>query len=177
MVFSKNFVRYFALKNGFFSRECQIDKSKLQKLQENIITEQKGEKNMLSGLFLRFGTIFGPILANFWVEIKACGASRAMPCDQGYPVLKNIHSYKKKTSIFYKNNYPPRCSSVANAGGRPFCHELGIGWVHIGQWIFSISAFSHELFWRKKRFFVFLYYKFPESLTSCDSLSTLASAK
>ena len=58
-------MRYFALKNGFFSRECQIDKSKLQKLQENIITEQKGEKNMLSGLFLRFGTIFGPILANF----------------------------------------------------------------------------------------------------------------
>ena len=39
----------------------------------------------------------------------------------------------------------PRRSSVANAGGRPFCQELGIGWVHIGQWIFSISALSHVL--------------------------------
>ena len=43
----------------------------------------------------------------------------------------------------------PRCTLVANAGGRPFCRELDIGWVHIGQWIFSISALSHELFWRK----------------------------
>ena len=49
----------------------------------------------------------------------------------------------------------PRCSTVANAGGRAFCHELGIGWVHIGQWIFSISALSHELFWRKSVFCVF----------------------
>ena len=50
---------------------------------------------------------------------------------------------------------PPRCSLIANAGGRPFCHELGLGWVHIGQWIFSISALSHELFWRKSVFCVF----------------------
>merc|ERR1711902_223095 len=42
----------------------------------------------------------------------------------------------------------PRRSSVANAGGRAFCQELGMGWVHIGQWIFSISAISHWLFWR-----------------------------
>ena len=49
----------------------------------------------------------------------------------------------------------PRRSSVANAGGRPFCHELGMGWVHIGQWIFSISAISHALFWRKGVFCVF----------------------
>ena len=42
--------------------------------------------------------------------------------------------------------YTPRCRLVANAGGRAFCHDLGIGWVHIGQWIFSISALSHELF-------------------------------
>ena len=40
-------------------------------------------------------------------------------------------------------------------GGRAFCHELGIGWVHIGQWIFSISTLSHELFWRKSVFCVF----------------------
>ena len=39
----------------------------------------------------------------------------------------------------------PRCSLVANAGGSAFCRELDIGWVHIGQWIFSISALSHEL--------------------------------
>merc|ERR1712240_493247 len=44
---------------------------------------------------------------------------------------------------------------VANAGGRPFCQELGMGWVHIGQWIFSISALSHELFWRNCVFCVF----------------------
>ena len=50
---------------------------------------------------------------------------------------------------------PPRCSLVANAGGRPFCRELGIGWVHIGQWIFSISAISHALFWRNCVFCVF----------------------
>ena len=49
----------------------------------------------------------------------------------------------------------PRRSSVANAGGRPFCQELGMGWVHIGQWIFSISALSHELFWRNCVFCVF----------------------
>ena len=49
----------------------------------------------------------------------------------------------------------PRRSSVANAGGRPFCQELGMGWVHIGQWIFSISAISHELFWRNCVFCVF----------------------
>ena len=37
----------------------------------------------------------------------------------------------------------PRCSMVANAGGRPFCHEMGMGWVHIGQWIFfNFSHFS-----------------------------------
>ena len=28
----------------------------------------------------------------------------------------------------------PRRSSVANAGGRPFCQELGMGWVHISHW-------------------------------------------
>ena len=49
----------------------------------------------------------------------------------------------------------PRRSSVANAGGRPFCQELGMGWVHIGQWIFSISAISHALFWRNCVFCVF----------------------
>ena len=49
----------------------------------------------------------------------------------------------------------PRCTLVANAGGRPFCQELGMGWVHIGQWIFSISALSHELFWRNCVFCVF----------------------
>ena len=43
----------------------------------------------------------------------------------------------------------PRCSRVANAGGRAFCHELDIGWVHIVQWIFSILAISAGLFWRK----------------------------
>ena len=52
----------------------------------------------------------------------------------------------------------PRCMLVANAGGRPFCHELGMGWVHVGQWIFSISALSHELFWRNC-VFVSLHYK------------------
>ena len=49
----------------------------------------------------------------------------------------------------------PRRSSVANAGGRAFCQDLGMGWVHIGQWIFSISAISHELFWRNCVFCVF----------------------
>ena len=49
----------------------------------------------------------------------------------------------------------PRCSLVANAGGRAFCQELGMGWVHIGQWIFSISAISHWLFWRNCVFCVF----------------------
>ena len=49
----------------------------------------------------------------------------------------------------------PRCSSGANAGGRVFCHELDIGWVHIGQWIFSILAISDGLFWRKSVFCVF----------------------
>ena len=49
----------------------------------------------------------------------------------------------------------PRCTLVANAGGRAFCHELGMGWVHIGQWIFSISAISHWLFWRNCIFCVF----------------------
>ena len=51
--------------------------------------------------------------------------------------------------------HTPRCTLVANAGGKAFCHELGMGWVHIGQWIFSISALSHELFWRNCVFFVF----------------------
>ena len=60
-----------------------------------------------------------------------------------------------KMSLFRLGLWTPRCSSVANAGGRPFCHELGIGWVHKGQWIFSISALSHELFWRKGVFCVF----------------------
>ena len=50
--------------------------------------------------------------------------------------------------------WTPRCSSGANAGGRPFCHELDIGWVYIGQWIFSMLAISHELFWRKSVFCV-----------------------
>ena len=54
-----------------------------------------------------------------------------------------------------KRSLPPRRSSVANAGGRPFCQELGMGWVHIGQWIFSISAISHALFWRNCVFCVF----------------------
>ena len=49
----------------------------------------------------------------------------------------------------------PRCSSGANAGGRPFCHELDIGWVHIVHWIFSILAISDWLFWRKSVFCVF----------------------
>ena len=49
----------------------------------------------------------------------------------------------------------PRCSSVANAGGRPFCHELDIGWVHIVQLIFLILAISAGLFWKKGVFSVF----------------------
>ena len=53
----------------------------------------------------------------------------------------------------------PRCSSGANAGGRAFCHELDIGWVHIVQWIFSISAISDWLFWRKGVFCVFYIIK------------------
>ena len=53
---------------------------------------------------------------------------------------------------------PPRCSSGANAGGRAFCHELDIGWVHIVQWIFSILAISDALFWRKGVFCVFTLY-------------------
>ena len=59
-------MRYFALKNGFFSRECQIDKSKLQKLQENKITEQKGKKYVIWIIFAlwdhfwaNFGQFFG----------------------------------------------------------------------------------------------------------------------
>ena len=52
-------------------------------------------------------------------------------------------------------NLTPHCSSGANAGGRPFCHELDIGWVHIVQWIFSILAISAGLFWRKSVFCVF----------------------
>ena len=60
MVFSKNFVRYFALKNGFFSRECQIDKSKLQKLQENMITEQKDKKYVIWIIFA--------LLDHFWAN-------------------------------------------------------------------------------------------------------------
>ena len=47
------------------------------------------------------------------------------------------------------------CLSGANAGGRAFCHELDIGWVHIVQWIFSILAISAGLFWRKSVFCVF----------------------
>ena len=62
----------------------------------------------------------------------------------------------------WKAAFTPRCSSGANAGGRPFCHELDIGWVHIGQLIFSILAISDELFWRKA-FFVFLHYKINRS--------------
>ena len=50
-------------------------------------------------------------------------------------MLKRINSTIHKCA--------PRRSSVANAGGRAFCQELGMGWVHIGQWIFSISAISH----------------------------------
>ena len=80
---------------------------------------------MLSGLFLRFGTIFGPILANFWVEIKACGASRAMPCDQGYPVLKNIHSYKKKPQFFTKTTTHP----VARASPMLGEDHFAMSWV------------------------------------------------
>ena len=59
----------------------------------------------------------------------------------------------------WKAAFTPRCSSGANAGGRPFCHELDIGWVHIGQLIFSISALSHELFWRKSVFLCFYIIK------------------
>ena len=54
-----------------------------------------------------------------------------------------------------QGQWSPRCTLVANAGGRPFCHKLDIGWVHIGQWIFSILAISDELFWRKSVFCVF----------------------
>ena len=56
---------------------------------------------------------------------------------------------------FSNHNITPRCSSGANAGGRAFCHELDIGWVHIVQWIFSILAISAGLFWRKSVFCVF----------------------
>ena len=54
---------------------------------------------------------------------------------------------------------PPRCSSVANAGGRAFCHELDIGWVHIVQLIFLILAISAGLFWKKGVFFCFYIIK------------------
>ena len=66
-------------------------------------------------------------------------------------------NFANKGFIQYSIQYcfTPRRSSVANAGGRPFCQELGMGWVHIGQWIFSISAISHELFWRNCVFCVF----------------------
>ena len=43
--------------------------------------------------------------------------------------------------------------------GWPFCHELDIGWVHIGQKIFSILAISDGLFWRKSVFLCFYIIK------------------
>ena len=54
-----------------------------------------------------------------------------------------------------EGNIHPVARAAQMLGGKPFCHELDIGWVHIGQWILSILAISDELFWRKSVFCVF----------------------
>ena len=52
------------------------------------------------------------------------------PTTHEHEWLKGLSSIQKKS----KNGTPyctPRCASDANAGGRAFCHELDIGWVHM----------------------------------------------
>ena len=85
-----------------------------------------------------FWESFSPPIIEIWIKILLT-------------LKENIQKKPWKDNT----NVTPRRSSVANAGGRPFCQELGMGWVHIGQWIFSISALSHELFWRNCVFCVF----------------------
>ena len=87
------------------------------------------------------------------------GVDRSYPCLTTYNL--NLHKFTAAwignwtrfqlahIQVDSPSTRTPHCSLVANAGGRPFCHELGIGWVHIGQWIFSTPAISHWLFWPK----------------------------
>ena len=107
-----------------------------------------------------------PKLANIEQTIFSLSRAGNAPSEQMDGLLRRNSGHLKKSSGPHRASHlggvvinyvhqPPRRSSVANAGGRPFCQELGMGWVHIGQWIFSISAISHELFWRNCVFCVF----------------------